>query len=298
MSGTGDGYPNLFVIGAPKCGTTAIYHALNALPDVTMTRVKETGFFANDALYPLGMDHYLRSYLPGNPTTRYRGEASPWYLYQPEVIDRLRTTLQGPLTLITMVRNPTDRAISMYLDQRAAGYETRDPAEALDPAGDLADRFETRYVEHGHYVRYLEPWREAFGADLHVIPAPSAASPEVIRQAFAATLDLEVPGDFLDHQDDSQRNVAGANRNAPLLKGISYLARSQRLKLAIRRTLPPGFDQRVMAALRTRGRVRGEAPKISIPSALVGALDEHYAAEVVEMRDRWGVDLTPRRSAD
>lgn len=295
---TGTGYPNLFVIGAPKCGTTAIYHALDALPDVTMTRVKETGFFANDALYPLGMDHYLRSYLPGTPSTRYRGEASPWYLYQPEVIARLRTTLQEPLTLITMVRNPTDRAISMYFDQRAAGYETREPTEALDPARTEAGRFETRYVEHGHYARYLEPWREAFGDDLHVIPAPSTASPEIIRQAFATSLGLEVPSDFLDHQDENQRNVAGANRNAPLLKGISYLARSQRLKLAVRRALPPGFDQRVMAALRSRGRVSGEPLKVSIPPDLVRALDAHYAEEVAEMRDRWSVDLSPQRSAD
>jgi hypothetical protein len=40
--------PNLFIVGAPKCGTTAWARYLGSHPDIFITEVKETSYFASD----------------------------------------------------------------------------------------------------------------------------------------------------------------------------------------------------------------------------------------------------------
>ena len=40
--------PNLFIVGAPKCGTTALSEYLRQHPNVFMTNPKEPNFFADD----------------------------------------------------------------------------------------------------------------------------------------------------------------------------------------------------------------------------------------------------------
>ncbi|WP_279401832.1 hypothetical protein [Piscibacillus salipiscarius] len=37
---------NLFVIGASKCGTTSLYEILKEHPNICMSNLKETGYFA------------------------------------------------------------------------------------------------------------------------------------------------------------------------------------------------------------------------------------------------------------
>src|SRR5438034_4040769 len=40
--------PDLFIVGAPKCGTTALYEYLRRHPSIFMSRIKEPHFFAKD----------------------------------------------------------------------------------------------------------------------------------------------------------------------------------------------------------------------------------------------------------
>src|SRR5690242_14321398 len=40
--------PNFFIIGAPKAGTTSIYHYLDQHPAVFMSAIKEPHFFADE----------------------------------------------------------------------------------------------------------------------------------------------------------------------------------------------------------------------------------------------------------
>ncbi|HEX2249085.1 MAG TPA: sulfotransferase domain-containing protein, partial [Gemmatimonadales bacterium] len=45
--------PNFFIVGAPKCGTTALYEYLRLHPHVFMPELKEPHFFAKDlGTYP------------------------------------------------------------------------------------------------------------------------------------------------------------------------------------------------------------------------------------------------------
>jgi Sulfotransferase family len=40
--------PNFFIVGAPKSGTTSLYHCLDQHPEIYMSPVKEPSFFASD----------------------------------------------------------------------------------------------------------------------------------------------------------------------------------------------------------------------------------------------------------
>ena len=44
--------PNLFVIGAPKCGTTSLHRYLDQHPRISMSAVKEPKFFLTDGDAP------------------------------------------------------------------------------------------------------------------------------------------------------------------------------------------------------------------------------------------------------
>ena len=54
--------PNLFIVGAGKAGTFAMYHYLNQHPQIFMSPVKEPNYFGSDLLYRqrrITLDEYL-----------------------------------------------------------------------------------------------------------------------------------------------------------------------------------------------------------------------------------------------
>ena len=55
--------PNLFIVGAPKSGTTFLYHYLKQHPDIYFPNFKEPHFFGSDLIrrngaYNLSLDEY------------------------------------------------------------------------------------------------------------------------------------------------------------------------------------------------------------------------------------------------
>ena len=40
--------PNLFIVGAPKAGTTSLYYYLKQHEDINMSEIKEPNFFSNE----------------------------------------------------------------------------------------------------------------------------------------------------------------------------------------------------------------------------------------------------------
>ena len=55
--------PNLFIVGAPKCGTTFLYHYLKKHSDIYFPEFKEPHFFGSDLIrrngaYHLSLDEY------------------------------------------------------------------------------------------------------------------------------------------------------------------------------------------------------------------------------------------------
>ena len=86
------GRPNFFIIGAPKCGTTALYEYLRTHPRVFMPQIKEPHYFAAD--FPTYRTihtepEYLRLFSPARPEQTAVGEASVFYLFSQVAVRNL-----------------------------------------------------------------------------------------------------------------------------------------------------------------------------------------------------------------
>ncbi len=102
--------PNFFIIGAPKCGTTAISEYLRAHPQVFMSFPKEPSFLANDlpefhAVH--SMADYLKLFQASSSHHTAIGEASVWYLYSKTALENI-LKLNPAAKVIVMLRHPVD----------------------------------------------------------------------------------------------------------------------------------------------------------------------------------------------
>ena len=108
--------PNFFIVGAPKCGTTALYEYLRPHPNIFMSKVKEPHFFARDlGTYPFikTPEEYARLFAGAGERHLRVGEASVYYLRSAVAIANIRE-FNPEARLIAMFRNPVDMLHSFH----------------------------------------------------------------------------------------------------------------------------------------------------------------------------------------
>ena len=119
-------WPNFFIVGAPKAGTTSLHAQLQSMPGIFMSRIKEPNYFSR-TLVP--DDHQVRpirdsqKYLQlfdGVTTETIIGEASPTYLADPDA-PRLIHDVSPEARILISLRDPVERAFSHYLMMRNNG---------------------------------------------------------------------------------------------------------------------------------------------------------------------------------
>lgn len=120
--------PNLFILGAAKCGTTTLYQYISGLTDVCMSKPKEPFFF--EAEFDRGLDFYHRKYFSHWRGEVVVGEARHRNLILPYVPPRIHK-LNPNAKLIVLVRNPIDRAFSHWYHLFARNSEELGFCEAI-----------------------------------------------------------------------------------------------------------------------------------------------------------------------
>ena len=116
------------IVGAQRCGTTALARFLSRHPGVAMSSPKEVHLFdganySSDWTSEQIDARYRRAFTEG-ADGRIRGEATPVYLFFPEIARELRRYHPG-LKLIVLLRDPVGRALSSYYFQKRRGKERR-----------------------------------------------------------------------------------------------------------------------------------------------------------------------------
>jgi hypothetical protein len=102
--------PNLFIIGAAKCGTNSLYAWLSEHPQVFMSAIKEPNYFCSDfaELGPITDLHsYLALFRNARGDHKVRGEASVNYMISNVAIENIYK-FDPHARLIAMLRNPVD----------------------------------------------------------------------------------------------------------------------------------------------------------------------------------------------
>jgi hypothetical protein len=169
--------PNLFVIGAAKAGTTALYSYLAQHPQVFLSRVKEPEFFSKEEYYARGLDWYQDWHFEGADNYPVRAEATPHYLYwSGKVAPRIKEAYRGlPVKFIVSFRDPVSRAYSMYWNMVREGIEDLDFDEALRVEERRLEQHRNELYQLGsmaygysagsRYASLLQPYLELFSPE-------------------------------------------------------------------------------------------------------------------------------------
>ncbi len=117
--------PNFFIVGAPKCGTTALYEYLRGHPSIFMPKYKEPHFFAKDlGTYPLikTADAYAALFAEAEARHTAVGEASVYYLRSTTALAGIRQ-YDPSARIIAMYRNPVEMVHSFHSQLLYVGEE-------------------------------------------------------------------------------------------------------------------------------------------------------------------------------
>jgi len=156
--------PNFFIVGAPKCGTTALYEYLRPHPRVFMSAVKEPHYFAKDmGTYPRiqTLEEYTKLFEGVSQEHLRVGEASVYYLRSSVAIANIHA-FNPDAKIIAMFRNPVDMVYSLHAqllyvsEENESDFETAWRLQARRSQGfDLPPRIRSpllvQYAEIGRF---------------------------------------------------------------------------------------------------------------------------------------------------
>ncbi len=293
--------PDFFIVGAPKCGTTAMTDYLGQHPEIGMCARKETHYLAGDEMWHrfglgtgerlLSREQYLNLFA-GVQGCRRLGEASVWYLYSAAAareIQRFSPTAQ----VIVMLRNPLEMLPSLHSQLVFVGLEPVTDfacALALDAERERAGTppgFPPRsYRAAASYAEQLRRYLDVFGAErVHVITYDDFRDDTAgVYRGACAFLGVE-PGFVPDIR------VINPNKRvkSPALRRLVRTP-SPRLRRAVHVASSQGLRRRAGDALNRWNTRFAQRPPISVE--LADSLGGLVAREVDELRTMLGVDLS------
>ena len=116
--------PNLYILGAPKSGTTALCTYLRGHPDILMPP-KEMHYFGSDLVFRnkprITRQDYLSRYGPAG-AERYRGDSAIWYLYSEHAATEIAEACPDARCL-ALLRRPDDMVDSLHSEFLYQGDE-------------------------------------------------------------------------------------------------------------------------------------------------------------------------------
>jgi sulfotransferase family protein len=243
-------WPNLFVVGVMRGGTTTLWGYLERHPEIFMSPVKEPHFFTKAGVRRAPRYATEKAYLGlfTGASERIRGEASASYFTDgdsPAAIKRVSPDAK----ILVILRDPVERAHSHYWHAVNNGHETRTFAEVVrdELAGLRPDGAET-YVRRGFYSEPLRRYLDHFGDNVHVLflEELSRAPTTIMRQVFA----------FLEVDPGAAEDLVVERRNefrVPRGRFAGQIHRSRRLRGTAARLVPRRLRPSVERALFATG---------------------------------------------
>jgi Sulfotransferase domain len=179
---SGERRPDFFIVGAPKCGTTAMAAYLRQHPQIFIPVAKELFYFGSDLetwrRRPTRAE-YLAAFAKAGGVRR-AGEAFPGYLYSnvapAEILD-----FSPSADILIMLRDPVDMVQSYHAQQLFSGLEDIEDLErAVEVEAERAagrhlppgspPAFWLQYSRIAMFADHVERYLDAFGKDrVHVV---------------------------------------------------------------------------------------------------------------------------------
>lgn len=277
-------YPNFYVIGAPRCGTTTLYSYLKHHPDIFVPQQKELHYFSREraeASYyrppVIRTEHEYLAHFAGRSGRGLAGDFSPSYLHFEEAAKRI-FAINKEAKIIAILRNPTDRTISHYLMDVAKGFQ-RKPLAAFFERTAANDSFYREYMGASIYSIALERYLHLFGPArvLTLISEELWSDPAAGIQRVLTFLGTE-------HTINVQTKDAANAYFEPRFAFVPRLRRAPIAQTAFR-MLPEHLRTALKDLMQRRG---GEKPDFTAERTF---LDRFFAPEISQLSALLGLNL-------
>ncbi|MEE9319495.1 MAG: sulfotransferase [Granulosicoccus sp.] len=160
--------PNLLLIGAPRCASSALAAAINHHPSIHVCDPKEPHFLAMDgssqAVSGLGAESFSKknrmdrgqwSSLFCSKSERFLVDASVSTISYPDTaITNIRKYCDPDVKIIAILRNPVERAFSSYMYCVSRGWDAGTFEQSLEQESERIDN----NWQHLWFFRYLSEY--------------------------------------------------------------------------------------------------------------------------------------------
>jgi hypothetical protein len=280
--------PNFFIVGAPKCGTTAMDAFLGEHPEIYMSPVKELHYFGSDLKFHtprIKLDDYLLQFKNAKNEKRI-GESSVWYLYSKQAALEIKK-FSPSASIIIMLRNPVDMIYSQHSQLLYEGYEAildfesaigaedrRKKPNALPPLKDTSIEL-LFYRETAKYTRQIQRYLNIFGKEnIHIIiyddlkNNPAAVYKETLK--FLKVPNLDFTPEF---------RIVNPNK-CIRSKAFQHLIKSpdHGLRKFIKRFIPPKLRKTLLESAHKLNTYSERRAPLSL--AIKSRLQEEFAEEI------------------
>jgi hypothetical protein len=282
-------FPNFFIVGAARSGTTTLYRVLKTHPSIFFPDyLKEPGYFSRDLPGGCRCEAEYLSLFPDYGKYEIVGEASTTYLYSEEAPLLIKAATNSPKILIQL-RNPVERAISHYKLLRSKTAEKLSFEAALAKENErIQNNIDARfhYFERGKYYRQVKRYLDTFPRQdiLITIYEQFRDGPEEILFEICEFLDVEVSG--------IDGNIPKANASSETLFPIvnTILSGEYALKKILKRPFSWTTRRKIVKFIR---RLNSSSTNISldISSEIKNDLRNKYLKDVEKLNKIVDEDL-------
>lgn len=279
--------PNFFIVGAPKCGSTALYNYLKQHPEVFMSTPKELNYFTYNELNAQNLyysdirisnrESYLKIFSRAKDYHKVVGEASVSYLFYPNTPNRL-FEFNDMSKIVIILRDPVQRAWSHYLMDRRLGLVNVDFMDIFKDNGNKYSLFFQQYFLLGNYFTQINRYFKTFGnTKIKIIFS------DVFKKNTSEVLNdlcefLEIENIEFQKPNSSNNYIEGKNSLSKLLYSNGILRKSMNT------LLPSVIKTKVVNLLFTK-----TPPKLSIDNDK--KLRQYYAVEIMNLEKLIGTNL-------
>jgi hypothetical protein len=278
--------PDFFVLGAAKSATTSLYYFLAQHPEIAMSLSKEPSFFSRPCLMNSPVD-YLEQFRP-TPATKRLGEASHAYLVCAQSAAIIRAFVPEA-RFILVLRNPVDRAFSLYHYRAVTGDE---PIPSFERALNEEERGVAdwrRYFRSGLYAEQIENYFQYFDRQRFLFLTFEQLTQDGLETMKRVYEFLEVDASFVPKLG---KHNEGLSVRSPRLQ-FFYKHRLGAL-CRLLRGIPDlhhfgSWGERIVA----RQMQRNVRPPRGMAAETRRRLEERYADNLRRVEQLTGLDLSP-----
>ncbi len=268
--------PNFLYIGPPKSGSTWLFETLRQHPEIYIPISKDFYFF--DRYYSRGLDWYSRQFESATVEKKCIGEISHDYLYSKDAAARIKADLIT-VKLLTILRNPFDRAISHYKFSIRNGVNFNSFADGLIQRPTI--------IDHGLYYKHLMPYFELFEKNKLLICLfdDLKKSENTLRSRVLEFLDVEKDFVFSEKINRNSASTARFNTLAKVVHKGSNIARDVGFGSTIGKIKRSELIKKVLYK-------EGDFVSLHITKNDFNRLQASFLPDIIELEKLLGLDLT------